>query len=84
MGDRPHLPDSYPDTYALQSISVEQYVESYRVYPQERSDEIEHHADGIAWKLQGTDPMAKVLVVLSLNLLDPVLDAMEQYCRHSR
>ncbi len=38
MGDRPHLPDSYPDTYALQSISVEQYVESYRVYPQERSD----------------------------------------------
>jgi hypothetical protein len=78
MGDRPHLPDTYPDTYALQSISVEQYVESYRVYPQERSEEIEHHADGIAWKLQGTDPMAKVMVVLSLNLLDPVLDAMER------
>jgi hypothetical protein len=78
MGERPHLPDTYPDTYALQSISVAQYVESYRVYPQERSEEIEHHADGIAWKLQGTDPLATVMVVLSLNLLDPVLDAMER------
>ncbi len=78
MGERPHLPDTYPDTYALRSIPVAQYVESYRVYPQERSEETEHHADGIAWKLQGTDPLAKVMVVLSLNLLDPVLDAMER------
>jgi len=31
----------------------------------------------MAWKLQGSDPLARVLVVLSLNLLDPVLDAME-------
>ena len=77
-GERPHLPDSYPDAYALQSIRVAQYVESYRVYPQERSEEIEQHADGIAWKLQGTDPLARVMVVLSLNLLDPVLDAMER------
>ncbi len=58
MGERPHLPDSYPDSYALHSITLAQYVESYRVYPQERSDELEHHADGIAWKLQGTDPLA--------------------------
>ena len=36
------------------------------------------HAAGIAWKLQGANPEAKVLVVVSLNLLDPVLDAMEQ------
>jgi hypothetical protein len=78
MGERPHLPDTYPDTYALRSIPLAQYVESYRVYPQERSEEIEHHADGIAWKLQGTDPLAKVMMVLSLNLLDPVLDAMER------
>ncbi len=78
MGERPHLPDSYPDTYALRSISVDRYVESYRVYPQFRSEETERHADGIAWKLQGCDPMAGVLVVLSLNLLDPVLDAMER------
>ena len=78
MGERPHLPDSYPDTYSLRSITLAQYVESYRVYPQERSEEIEHHADGIAWKLQGTDPVANVMVVLSLNLMDPVLDAMER------
>src|SRR5581483_7806264 len=50
----------------------------YRVYPQPRSEEISGHAAGIAWKLQGTDPLADVLVVVSLNLLDPVLDAMEE------
>jgi hypothetical protein len=42
-----------------------------------RSAELERFAGGIAWKLQGADPFAKVLVVLALNLLDPVLDAME-------
>jgi len=47
------------------------------VYPQPRSDEIERFSAGIAWKLQGADPFEKVLVVISLNLLDPVLDAME-------
>ena len=36
------------------------------------------HAAGIAWKLQGTDPSSSVLVVVSLNLLDPLLDAMEE------
>ena len=76
--ERPHLPDSYPDSYALTSISLSRYVEAYRVYPQERSDELERFAGGIAWKLQGTDPLARVMVVLSLNLLDPVLDAMEK------
>jgi hypothetical protein len=35
---------------------LEKYVEAYRVYPQERSDEIARHAGGIAWKLQGCDP----------------------------
>ena len=54
------------------------YIEAYRVYPQPRSDEIARHAAGIAWKLQGADPLARVLVVISLNLLDPVLDAMEE------
>ncbi len=43
-----------------------------------RSEELARHAAGIAWKLQGTDPLARVLVVVSLNLLDPVLDAMEE------
>jgi hypothetical protein len=77
-GRRPHLPDQYPDTYAVRLIGMERYVEAYRVYPQPRSDEITRHASGIAWKLQGTDPEARVFVVVALNLLDPVLDAMEE------
>ena len=76
--ERPHLPDSYPDSYALTSIPLSKYVEAYRVYPQERTDALESFAGGIAWKLQGADPFAQVMVVLSLNLLDPVLDAMEK------
>jgi hypothetical protein len=76
-GTRPHLRDSYPDTYALRHVGMARYIEAYRVYPQERSDEIARHSAGIAWKLQGANPMEKVLVVISLNLLDPVLDAME-------
>jgi hypothetical protein len=75
--ERPHLPDTYPDSYALTSIPLAPYVEAYRVYPQERTPEVERFAQAIAWKLQGADPLARVLVVLSLNLLDPVLDAME-------
>lgn len=77
-GERPHLEDAYPDPYSIRHIGLEKYVEAYRVYPQQRSDEITRHADGIAWKLQGCDPLASVLVVVSLNLLDPVLDSMEQ------
>jgi len=76
--ERPHLPDSYPDSYALTSIPLSRYVEAYRVYPQQRTAELERFAGGIAWKLQGADPLARVLVVLSLNLVDPVLDAMEK------
>ena len=74
-GQRPHLKDAYPDTYAVRYIGLTRYIEAYRVYPQTRSEEIQRHAAGIAWKLQGTDPLAQVLVVVSLNLLDPVLDA---------
>jgi hypothetical protein len=77
LGDRPHLPDTYPDPYSIRYIGMDKYVEAYRVYPQARNEEIAAHAAGMAWKLQGTDPSAAVFVVLSLNLLDPVLDAME-------
>jgi hypothetical protein len=77
-GQRPHLKDAYPDPYAIRHIGVARYIEAYRVYPQPRSEEISGHAAGIAWKLQGTSPETRVLVVVSLNLLDPVLDAMEQ------
>jgi hypothetical protein len=77
-GQRPHLKDAYPDAYAIRHIGLERYIEAYRVYPQPRSPEIARHAAGIAWKLQGADPLANVLVVVSLNLLDPLLDAMEE------
>jgi hypothetical protein len=77
-GQRPHLKDSYPDSYAIRHIGLDRYIEAYRVYPQPRSAALSRHAGGIAWKLQGTNPLARVLVVVSLNLLDPVLDAMEE------
>jgi hypothetical protein len=76
--ERPHLPDTYPDSFALTSISLDEYVEAYRLFPQPRTDETARFADAIAWKLQGADPFAPVMVVVSLNLLDPVLDAMER------
>jgi hypothetical protein len=75
--ERPHLPDNYPDTYAIQRIGLEKYVEAYRVWPQNRTEEVTAHASAMAWKLQGADPDARVFVVVSLNLLDPLLDAME-------
>lgn len=75
--ERPHLPDRYPDTYALRAISLESYAEAWRLNPQPRSAELDRFAGAIAWKLQGADPLAAVMVVISLNLLDAVLDAME-------
>ncbi len=78
FGERPHLSDAYPDPYAIRHTGLERYIEAYRVHPPARTDEIASHAAGMAWKLQGADPLAGVLVVVSLNLLDPVLDAMEE------
>src|SRR5580658_141271 len=75
--DRPHLPDTYPDTYAIRRIGLEKYIEAYRVWPQPRNDDVTAHANAMAWKLQGADPSMNVVVVVSLNLLDPLLDAME-------
>jgi hypothetical protein len=75
--ERPHVKDAYPDPYAVQHIGLDRYVEAYRLFPQPRSEEIARHAAGIAWKLQGADPEANVFVVISLNLLDAVMDAME-------
>ena len=78
VGDRPHLSDHYPDSYAVRRLGHASYVERYRIHPQPSSFELQRHAGGIAWKLQSCDPLAEVLVVISLNLLDPVLDAMQQ------
>jgi len=78
LEERPHLPDAYPDPYSIQHVGLDKYIEAYRVHPQPRSGAIAAHASGIAWKLQGTGPEDRVLVVVSLNLLDAVLDAMEE------
>jgi hypothetical protein len=75
--ERPHLPDTYPDTYATRRIGLEPYIEAYRVYPQMRTEEVTAHASAMAWKLQGADPEATVVAVVALNMLDPLLDAME-------
>ncbi len=77
IGERPHLNDLYPDSYALRRLGYTKYVETYRCYPQKDSFELRRHAAGIAWKLQSCNPLANVLVVISLNLLDPTLEAME-------
>jgi hypothetical protein len=75
--ERPHLPDIYPDTFAIQKIGLEKYIEAYRVFPQVHTEEGDAHASAMAWKLQGADPNAKTVVVVALNMLDPLLDAME-------
>lgn len=75
--ERPHIPDVCPDTYAIQRVGIDRYVEAYRLWPQERTDEADEHAAAMAWKLQGAHPDANIVVVVSLNLLDPLLDAME-------
>ncbi len=76
--DRPHLPELYPDTWAMQGTGYEAYVGAYRMQARERSAEEEEHAAAMAWRLQGCDPEKQTLVVLGLNLVDAVLEAMER------
>ena len=75
--ERPHVSDYYPEPYAVELVGMERYVEAYRVHPQPRTQQIHSHVAAMAWKLQGADPIAPVCVIVSLNLLDPLLDAME-------
>lgn len=75
--ERPHLNDMYPEPYSVEVMGMEKYVEAYRVHPQPRSPQLTAHAAAMAWKLQGVDLLATVGVVVSLNMLDPLLDAME-------
>src|SRR5215831_3082977 len=46
-GDRPHLPDDYPDSYAIRRVGLAKFIDAYRIHPQQRSEEIEAHAAGI-------------------------------------
>ena len=40
VGERPHLKDLYPDSYALRRLGSEKYVDAYRLYPQKSSFEL--------------------------------------------
>ena len=48
----------YPPSYAAEIIGVDRYVEAYRLYPPARTPAISEMASGMAWKLQGADPLA--------------------------
>jgi hypothetical protein len=75
--EKPHLPAAYPEPYTVEQIGIEKYIEAYRDRARGVSPETAAHAAAMAWKLQGADPFADVLVVVSLNLLDALLEAME-------
>jgi len=75
--EKSETPGSYADAYSIELIGVNRYVESYRLHPPSRTPEMEASAAAIAWKLQGADPGAPTCVVVSLNKLDPLLEAME-------
>lgn len=75
--EKPHLNDTYPEPYAVEIIGIDSYLEAYRVHSQPRTPQSEAHAAAMAWKLQGADPFADLCAVVSFNMLDPVLDAME-------
>lgn len=67
----------YPPSYAAEVIGIDRYVEAYRLHPPSRTPELTDMASAMAWKLQGADPLAATCVVVSLRMLDPLLDAME-------
>src|SRR5260370_5631151 len=48
-GERHHLAADYPDSYALDYIPLEEYVEADRLEPQPRSEQIGVYAEGSAW-----------------------------------
>jgi hypothetical protein len=68
----------YPASYSAEMIGINQYVESYRLNPPARNGLIEQRAARMAWKLQGVNPIARTCVVVSLAMLDPLLDAMDE------
>jgi len=78
ISERPHLDDVYPDPYVVGRVGLTEYVEAYRSGSGEPSPEARAPAEGLASRLQGCDPEAEILAVVSLNLLEPLLEAMER------
>ena len=67
----------YPSSYSAEIIGIDRYVEAFRLQRPALSEPLRERAAGMAWKLQGADPLALTCVVLSLGSLDAVLDAMD-------
>jgi hypothetical protein len=76
LGPKPHLNEASPDSYALHAVGYDEFVALYRRERKPAGPEVTARASAIAWKLQGTDPFRRTAVVLSLNLLDAVMNAM--------
>lgn len=68
----------YPDSYSIRRTGLARYLESCRLFPPQRTQALDMLASAIAWRLQGTNPLAQTLVVVSLHVLEAVLDAMER------
>jgi hypothetical protein len=68
----------YPSTYSAGIISIDRYVDVYRLHPPQPTTQSQERARAMAWKLQGSDPLARTCVVVALSTLDPLLDAMDQ------
>jgi hypothetical protein len=77
LSPKPHLSDHAPDPYAVRKLGYQKYVDLYRQQQRAHTPAIDAHARGVAWKLQGCDPFARTVVVLSLKIYDAVLEAME-------
>jgi hypothetical protein len=78
LSPKPHLADFAPDPYSLKVVGYERFIEMYRATPLPRDARIDAHAKALAWRLQGADPTRRTAVVLSLNLYDAVLAAMQE------
>jgi len=68
-------PDKYPDTTSIEYIGFQRFLDEYRICTGGRSSASE--SSGLAWKLQGAVPFASVCVIVCLNSLDPLLEAMD-------
>lgn len=77
VAERSGSPDSYPDSYATERVGLAKYVEAYRTAARGKGDDLTVQAEGLASRLQDIDPDDRVAVVVSLKLLDPLLEAMK-------
>lgn len=78
LSPKPHLSDFVPDSYSVNTLGYEKFVELYRENRRPSDPRVFDHARALAYRLQGADPSRKTAVVLSLNLHDAVLAALEE------